>query len=193
MIIGIDFDDVTMNTFPEFLAHSNECHNEQFRVEEFVSFEYDTIWKISKEARLKRFIAFDNSAAKKNIQPMPGAIEVINKLAKIHHLHIITARPIEIAQGTHEIINRYFPEKFKGVHFCSTDNGANYHRPKPLICKEIGATMHIEDHPVTAAKCTEHGILTFLFDQPWNRSTPPHHFTKRVFSWEDIFQLLCQP
>ncbi len=190
--IGVDFDDVVMDTFTEFLAYCNTHYDEQFCVEQFVSFRYDTIWNITKEQRLERFIAFDNSEAKRNIRPVAGAQEAIRKLASMHDLHIITARPVEIAKGTHEMISRHFPKRFAGVHFCSTDNGANYHRPKALVCEEIEASLHIEDHPEIAQSCAEKGIRTLLFDRPWNRSEAGHDLITRVHSWDEIFKILCR-
>lgn len=190
-IIGIDFDDVLIDTFAEFLAYCNTHYGEQFQLQDFTSFEYDQVWKITKDQRLERFLAFDSSEAKKNIRPMDGSQEAIIALIPMHDLHIITARPVEIAEGTHVMINQHFPERFKGVHFCSTDNGANYLRPKHVVCKEIGATVHIEDHPVTAQKCAEEGIRTLLFDRPWNQDVS-HKLITRVYSWKQIFVALCR-
>jgi len=191
--IGIDFDDVAVDTFPAFLAFCNERYNEQFRVEEFTSFRYDGVWKITKEQGRERFIAFDNSEAKRNICPMLGAQKAIKGLAIIHELHIITARPVEIAEGTREMIDRHFPKMFKDVHFCSSDNGAILHRPKPMACKEIDVALHIEDHPETARRCADKGVPVLLFDRTWNRSEETHDLITRVHSWDEIFKILSRP
>lgn len=190
--IGVDFDDTAVDTFTEFLAFCNSQYGEQFQVKDFVVFGHESVWKISEEQCRERFLAFDASEARRNIRPMPGAQEAIRKLALMHELHIVTARPVELAKGTHEMIDRHFPKWFTGVHFCSTDNGANYHRPKPLVCKEIEVMIHIEDHPVTAQACAKEGIQTLLFDRPWNRAEPEHELITRVHSWEEIFKILCR-
>ena len=184
MIIGVDLDDVLMDTFPAFLAFCNQRYNEQFRVEQFVSFRYYGVWGLTKEQGRARFIEFDSSESKKSIPPMPGAKEMIARLAQVHELHIITARPQEIAEGTHQWIEQHFPEVFTDVHFCSKNGGADYHRPKPLVCKELGAMLHIEDHPETAEQCAKEGIHVYLFDQPWNR----HEFQETPLLAGGIFR-----
>ncbi len=191
--IGIDFDDVAVDTFTELLSFCNQQYGEQFHMEQFVAFGQDSVWNINEEACHLRFLAFDNSEARKNIRPMPGAQQVIMQLARIHELHIITARPVEIAPGTHEIIDEHFPQAFKGVHFCGSDNNPSYRRPKSLVCQEIEVALHIEDHPETAIKCVAEGIKILLFDRPWNRSAPEHQLITRVHSWNEIFKILCQP
>ena len=123
---------------------------------------------------------------------MCGAQKVITKLAERYELHIVTARPVEISQSTHEVINEFFSGIFQEVHFCSSDNGAVYHRPKPLACKEIGVIVHIDDQPETAKACVQEGVPVLLFDRTWNRSAPAHDSITRAHSWDEIFEILCQ-
>ena len=107
MIIGIDLDDVLADFFPIFLAFCNEEYNEQFCMEDFVHYQFAEIMGITREESLARLTRFDNSEAKKNILPMLGAQKTITRLLQRHELHIVTARPVEIAVGTREWIEQH--------------------------------------------------------------------------------------
>ena len=189
MIIGIDLDDVLKNTFSTWLTFCNQLYGENFHTEQFIHHRYEEIWNISSEEKFLRFNAFIKTGSIVGIPPLVGAQETVTRLAKDHQLHIITARSSGIAKATHEWISRHFPEIFKGIHFCSKDFGTTtvYHRPKHIVCKELGVDLLIDDHPENILLSAQEGIRSYLFDQPWNRteslSDNPH--ITRIFSWQD--------
>lgn len=58
-------------------------------------------------------------------------------------------------------------------------------RLKSEVCKEIGASVLIDDALKHAEEVASHGIPVLLPDKPWNRDyTPPG--VVRVQSWNDI-------
>ena len=60
---------------------------------------------------------------------------------------------------------------------------------KLSYCKRISADVMIEDNVKTALYLAENGIRVLLFDAPYNQGIL-HQNIVRVFSWEEIFELI---
>lgn len=195
MIIGIDLDNTLADFAGAFLAFWDKEYSKQFRKEDFVHSNFSAIFGVTDEELIKRLVAFDSSGAQKQMLPMVGSQATVAELARQHELHVITARPEEVAGSTHEWVEQHFLGMFAEVHFCSKDNGATYHRPKHVVCNELGAHLLIDDHPETVRLCVQEGIRAYLFDQPWNQSEilPEDNSMARVRSWEDrLLKMLYQ-
>ena len=192
MIIGVDLDEVLADFFPVYLDFHNRKYDTNFCKEDFVRWDFPGIFGVTKEESVKRLIEFDESNCRKDILPLSGAQEMTVRLAKKHVLHIITSRPLEIAEATIQWIEKHFPKVFSKAHFCSMNGGLVHFRSKSSVCQLIGATMLIDDHPNNAISCSEDGIQVCLFDQPWNRHIESSSNIVRMFSWQDeVIQLLC--
>ena len=187
MIIGVDLDEVLAEFFPNFLVFFNKKYKKDLLKENFTRWDFPGILGITREEAFTTFDQFGESELTRNLQPMPGSKQAIGKLAEKHTLHVITHRPIEIAQQTEDWIKTHFQGRFSGIHFCSKDGGRTNFRAKSLVCKEIGAELLIDDHPDNARLCSKENIQIYLFDQPWNRkNVEPHAQITRIFSWHDI-------
>jgi len=186
MIIAFDFDDTLVDTFTRMLEFFNERYCEKFQREQFTSWRFNDIWKITRKQWLERWCLFDQSESSRNLVPMVGVHDRLVILAKHHQLHIVTSRPIEMAAQTKEIINRLFPGVFLDIHFCSRGEGAYHFRSKSQVCHVLGATILFEDRPDHAAECAEAGIKIGLIQQPWNRQEKfESPLVMRVASWQD--------
>ena len=187
MIIACDFDDTLVDTFPTMVAFYNQKYGESFSKEDFIRCDFPGIWDITLEEFAIRFDEFDRSDAKQNIAPMAGAQQIVARLVEQHTLHIVTGRPIEVADSTWQLAQRHFPGAFSDIHFCSRNGGRTMIRSKSAVCKQIRASILLEDHPHTAHKCATDGIHVYLFDQPWNQQEFPllAGTIIKVASWQD--------
>ena len=82
-------------------------------------------------------------------------------------IKIITGRPDTQQEQTKQRVQENFPNLFDDIIF------ANYFRAqeksKGDICKEIGASVMIEDNLDFAQKIAEKGTLVYLLDKPRNQ------------------------
>ena len=59
---------------------------------------------------------------------------------------------------------------------------------KGEVCKKLNIELMIDDHLKYANQCAEIGINVYLLNCPWNKGDFPG--IKRVYSWQDLIQLV---
>lgn len=122
-----------------------------------------------------------------SIPTVDGAFEVLSKLKKQgKDLHVVTARPRLVADYTRRYIQKHFPDIFTDIHFA--EHLTEYHRDKSEVCKEIGATLLVDDSMDYVLDCAQNGIETILLQRPWNKNrTETHTNIHRATGWQDFF------
>lgn len=187
MIIGVDLDDVLVDSSWLFIDFCNGFYGTKFRKEEVIHEAFYKMWDISQQELLVRFYEYLQTDRQSDLVPMQGAQETVAILAGGHVLHLITNRAVEVKQETIQWVERHFPGAFSDFHFCSKKGKAVALRSKSSVCKTIGVKFMLEDHPDNVYGCAEDGIHVCLFDQPWNRREFPLFagVIIRVLSWED--------
>ncbi|PID84469.1 hypothetical protein CSB09_00920 [Candidatus Gracilibacteria bacterium] len=115
-----------------------------------------------------------------------GAFDALSKLKKqSKELFVITARPYFVEEYTRKYIQKHFPDIFCDIHFAS--HFTEHQRNKSEICKEIGATVLIDDSMDFALDCAKGGIETLLLEKPWNRQRTEEHPNIHRFShWNEL-------
>lgn len=123
--------------------------------------------------------------------PRENAVEVCNRLGKVY---VITARKFSTQRTPLGALSRRLFRKwadkngfdFADIFYCSEVDTP----PQKLsYCRQISADVMIEDNVKTALYLAENGIRVLLFDAPYNQDIS-HENIVRVFSWEDIFELI---
>jgi len=115
--------------------------------------------------------------------PMPGAPEVLTRLAAWGPLRFVTARiwPESITQWLHDTL----PEVPAGyIQVIAT--GAP--EAKLAILAEMGIQYFVEDRIETCRHLAQNGLRPLLFDQPWNRAQGSDGEFPRIRSWEQLRQ-----
>jgi len=112
------------------------------------------------------------------LRPIDGALEVLRRNASRFSYHIVTSRQSAIEDQTREWVKLHFPGVFDGVHFGNHYSGGEGGQPRSKyeICKEIGASLLIDDsihHTVECAKSGLKGVVLFGHYR-WNRFRPQH-------------------
>ncbi|XP_042055438.1 uncharacterized protein LOC121799969 isoform X2 [Salvia splendens] len=160
--------------------------------------EYFKIWKCSRDEadhRVHEF--FKTPYFKKEMNPIPGAREALEKLSKIFNLSVVTSRQNVIKDHTIEWIGKHYPSIFQEIHFGNHFALDGKSRPKSDICKSLGAKVLIDDNPTYAMDCAAAGIKVLLFyyqnPYPWcktEHAAHQHPLVTKVHSWEEVEQQL---
>ncbi len=186
MKIGFDIDEVLLDTIPAFLDYHNPKLGTDFKKEDI--FTYD-LWEIigcSREEAIGLFREFFFSGHE--IKPVEGAIEAVDYLSRSHELYNITSRDIMLKDLTHACIDKYFPNKFKEIHF-TNQWGTGKSTTKGIICSEQKIDVLIEDGLHYAREVSQLGIRVLLYDCPWNQEEV-NGYIKRVRNWPEIVDYL---
>ncbi len=103
----------------------------------------------------------------REIQPIPGAPEVLTELACSVPLRFVTARTTAapIAEWLFSILPDVPRSKITVIASGSPDS-------KLGILNELGIRYFVEDRLETCRYLKEAGIEPLLFEQPWNRDEP---------------------
>ncbi len=189
MIIGVDLDDVLLSFFDTFCNYINTHRGTSYTRNSLTSFYLESSWGWSTEEASKAIREFYASHEHISAAPVTGAQEAIARIGKKHELHIITSKPDYLREATEKWIERFYPDSFKRIHFTNQFHSESIKRTKAQVCKEIGATILIDDSLENARNVAAEGIKVFLLDAPWNREEviPP---IVRAYSWEEIANLL---
>jgi uncharacterized HAD superfamily protein len=112
--------------------------------------------------------------------PVPGAPQVLSRLAQHGPLRFVTARiwPESITQWLHQTLADVPEEQIQVI--ATGDPGK-----KLQILKEMNIRFFVEDRLETCRQLAREDIQPLLFDQPWNRKTLAEEFP-RVQSWSQL-------
>lgn len=186
MKIGIDLDEVISETLVEIIRFHNETYGTSLALEQFKSYRFWETWGGTREEAVDKVHAFFQSPYACRALPVVGAQSAVQALGKDHELHIITARPEELAMLTHYWIKEHFNGAFAEIHFANHfSKKGGIPRTKAEICDALGVHVLIEDSEDHAVECVRKGREVFLIDRPWNRSDMPSSIY-RVSSWDEI-------
>lgn len=187
---GFDLDDVILNFMESFRRFHNENYGTNHELEEYTDFYLENILNCPQEDIFKRIDIFYNSHEHKNANPVHGAIEVLKKLSEKYELIIITAKPEELREQTISWLNTHLPNIFSDIVFTNHFQGEGQKRNKGDVCLELGIEAFVDDAIHNAESVARAGIPVLLLDTPWNRKFEETEFIKRVYSWEEIEQIL---
>jgi uncharacterized protein len=112
------------------------------------------------------------------MEPYPGAVEVLSELATCQPLRFVTARPE--AGPIREWLVRHLGEVAnEQIRLCAVGNA----ELKASVLLNWGVSHFVEDHMETCEILHQKGIVPIVFEQPWN--TGQRRFAT-VRSWIEI-------
>lgn len=190
MKIGIDLDDVVVDTLPSFVKFYNKRYGTSFRREDVTSYH---IWEVgfgkTKQEAVKLFDEFYESPEFDDMSLVEGAHKGVLELARLSdcRLPIVTSRPLLYKPKTDSLIARTFHEISLPVYHAKDFHyGVNH--TKAEICQSLKLDYYIEDCLAYAEDCAERGIHVFLLDKPWNQNDSLHPLITKVNNWQEILQ-----
>jgi uncharacterized HAD superfamily protein len=177
--IGFDIDGVVADTMKAFIRIAREefginyISKEQitsYWIEECLPVPLDIIKSI-----INRLLADPFGI---ELEPLPGAREVLMRLAAHGRLTFVTARPAKepIEAWLVSLLSEVPREDIRVI-------ATGHHLAKAEVLEELKLRYFIDDHLETCQDLHSRGIRTIVFDQPWNRGHTPF---LRISSWEDL-------
>lgn len=180
--IGIDLDD----TLCDFSTPLQEYARKTLSTELFNTFDFNVNWPPDKEGVKELFEEFIFSNNCRDLTPLDNAYSVLRTLKNtgLFEFYIITARDLALTVDTNNWVDEHFPAVFTSVELCHY-YGPNKElkRCKTTVCKQLGITIFIDDHPENMI-CPS--IRTIIFDHVLNRTLEGERLTK----WSDFLEVL---
>jgi uncharacterized HAD superfamily protein len=184
--IGFDIDGVVADTMEAFIRVAKE----EFGIN-YISKEKITSYWIEEclplpleitKTIINRLLADPFSI---ELEPLPGAGEVLTRLAAHGRLTFVTARP------TKDPIEAWLVSLLSDVPRGDIRVIATgHHSAKAEVLEKLKLKYFIDDHLETCQDLHSRGIRTIVFDQPWNRGHAPF---LRISSWKDLSGIIKMP
>jgi uncharacterized HAD superfamily protein len=164
-----------------FCSHELGLH---YTLDDYTCYHFATVWACSPAEANERVHSFFQSKYFAQLQPLPGAKSSLQRLQRVADLVVVTSRQHVIEEQTRAWLDEHYSGVFKtvlmGNHFAMS--GAS--RSKAELCREVGASVLVDDNPVYARECAEAGIDVLQFGAyPWNRNVHAHPRITLVRSW----------
>jgi len=189
MIIGVDMDSVLADIIPPMVAFHNEEYGTNLVSADHSDYNLTKVWNVAEDEVLRRVMRFYESHHFERTQPIRGAVEGITKLAQLHTLYLITARPVSIEHMTDSWLNKYLPGKFdKVLHTNLVSNKGETKIKKSALCTKHHVEIMIEDCVEYARDIAEAGVPVLLLEARWNRDHVPQDNITAVPTWKEVVQ-----
>lgn len=191
LIIAVDIDDVLAENAEGFVHFSNERWGTQLAVDDYDE-HWAKMWDVDIREVERRAREFHSSSAMRGYGHVGGAYEVLQRLAALHKLVIVTSRRLQMQRDTLAWIDEHFPNIFssEAVYFAGIwdDIQADSHlRTKAEIVKQINADILVDDQLKHCRAVAESGRCALLFgDYSWNQSARLPDRVSRCDSWTTI-------
>jgi len=177
--IGFDIDGVVADTMEAFIRVARE----EFGINYISKKQITSYWieeclpvplEITKTI-INRFLADPFGI---ELEPLPGAGEILTRLAAHGRLTFVTARP------TKNPIEAWLVSLLSDVPRGDIRVIATgHHSAKAEVLEKLKLKYFIDDHLETCQDLHSRGIRTIVFDQPWNRGHTPF---LRIRTWKDL-------
>jgi len=184
--IGFDIDGVVADTMKAFIRIAQEefginyISKEQitsYWIEECLPIPLDIIKTI-----INRLLADPFGI---ELEPLPGAREVLVRLVAQGRLTFVTARPVKepIEAWLVSLLSEVPHEDIRVI-------ATGHHSAKAEVLEELKLKYFVDDHLETCQDLHKRGIRTIVFDQPWNRGHTPF---LRIRTWKDLSGIIKMP
>lgn len=167
-IIALDIDEVI---FP-FVAGAAEHHNQHYGTaltqDDFNTFDFWNVWGGTREDTIQKLDDFILRSNHLHLQPIKGAQDAIRLLSKNYDIVLVTARNERLRDATTTWFKEHMPALFEHIHYAGNKYDGHAYRSKLEVCRDLRATLLIDDAPHNVIECSKGGMKTILFgDYPW--------------------------
>ncbi len=180
--IGFDIDCVVADTMEAFIRLAADEHDIFIAPDEITAFQVEDCLAVDKsiiDAIFKRLLCDPISCS---LQPMPGAVAVLSRLAARAPLTFVTARPTAdpITRWLHTVLPADVSARMRLIAMGDHDSKTEYVRA-------LGIHYFVDDRVETCLQMACSGLTPVVFDQPWNVG---RHNLASVDSWDSLDKLL---
>ena len=181
LVIAVDCDDVLVSTAPYFVDTYNNTYGTSGTLE-YAHSPDPSVWGASEEVIVERWFGMTRTDGYKGLSPDPDEVKVLRNLAKIHELHLVTARKEEEREFTQTMLDRNLDGVFTSMKFVGWEGS------KDDVCQALRADVLIDDnfrHLVSARDCGVSGLLWFG-DYPWQTEDLSDMPIVRCRDWREV-------
>eukprot|EP00761_Pharyngomonas_kirbyi_P001564 gb/GECH01001568.1/.p1 GENE.gb/GECH01001568.1/~~gb/GECH01001568.1/.p1 ORF type:complete len:205 (+),score=54.90 gb/GECH01001568.1/:1-615(+) len=197
-VIACDLDEV-LGTFVEQLAQfHNRVYNTNLSLSDFDSYQFWNVWGGNAKEAATKINEFFESPEFDSLKPIPGAHEALKELKeKGYTLVLVTSRQTFLKEKTMKFLDKNYPGIFDQVRL-GNHYGEGKKKSKPEMCRELGASILIDDSLKYCTECAHDDIKAVLFDlngeYPWNNTDEPLHSNiTRVSNWKEALNVVLGP
>jgi uncharacterized HAD superfamily protein len=184
----IDNDDVLYPSTPHFCCKfHNQKYGTKTKMEDFTSFDIVSLWGISELDWWIREREFYKTKMYADMEPLPGAHELLEYLSMTGESHLLTGRGKDVEHFTFYKLRKDFkPHHFKGMHHTGPEFFDGPRESKAEVCKRIGAHILIDDLHTTLIGAAQQNITGILMTQPWNKRITD--LPKNIYRARNLFE-----
>ncbi|KAK9829911.1 hypothetical protein WJX72_008609 [[Myrmecia] bisecta] len=196
--VAVDVDEVLGRFLLSLNKFCLEDYGLHFDIPDYAVYDFAKVWQCSQDESnhiVHEFFKSHHFAV--GILPIPGALHSLQRLMGYCDLVVVTSRQHVIREPTLQWVQLHFPGVFQEVHFGNHWALEGKSKPKSEICRDIGASVLIDDNPRYAVECAEAGINVLLYDwqlgYPWSKTPdgPTHPRIRRVKDWSEVEECLA--
>jgi uncharacterized HAD superfamily protein len=177
LIIGLDIDGVIVDYIHSILPLLCEIKGETVKYEDITHPALSKLLDIDEKAAAGIWERILGTDLLQTAPPMSGAIEGLKELGH-HEIWLITGRPVSLRDLTVSWLNE------KGIKYnrIEFDSG----KTTGKLSLERQCDVFIEDLLEAANLLANSGIITLLFNQPWNQTPELPERCRRVYDWSQV-------
>ncbi len=184
--IGVDVDDVLVESLPAYLEAFRSYFGRDVKIEDAAWEIFARYPDISAGEMWRFFAKLDETGFLATRPVYPEAAAAMQALAGAgHRLVVVTGRLLAHRDHTQHLLESAgIADLFDDLVHRDGEVAAAY---KPRVVRERRLDLLIEDELHVAAAAALVPVPVLLFDRPWNQGAPPEGVT-RVTSWADVLQ-----
>ena len=200
-VIAVDLDEVLGEFVPQLLQYHNTHYGTQLRLSDFHSYNFMEVWGGTRDEAVAKVYHFFTTPFFLHMPPIPAAYDTLHALSDRFMYHIVTARQHFIEPQTRTWIAEHYPNLFTSLLFGNHYGQTGAARSKADMCREIGASVLIDDSADHARSVSGVVDWVVLFDREgtymWNKGRKEYDENmpanvKRMHSWDEIRAFLQQ-
>lgn len=181
--IAFDVDGVVADTFRYFVYTAQNQYGCAFDYEDITEYDFRKVIDIedaASEAIIQRVL---EDPIRCGIEPLPGAVSSLTRLARKAPLLFVTARP-EPEAILSWVLHHLADVPEERIRLEATGTSEN----KSAVLKEYAVAYFVEDCLETGFLLDRDPVTPIIFDQPWNRK--PHPFPT-VSTWDQLVSMVA--
>jgi uncharacterized HAD superfamily protein len=179
LVIGLDIDGVIVDAAGAMLPLLAEICNRPLSHQDIYCYDFAEALNMDREAVRYVWQKTIENELLLNASPITGAIDGLAALAW-HEIWLVTARPAFLQHLTESWLDERMI-RYDGIVF---DRGGEKHSAGPKY------DVFVEDFIEEASLIANAGILTLLFNQPWNQVDVLPDNCHRVHDWGTVVSII---
>lgn len=185
LVIAVDCDDVLLESTEFIVETYNQLYDTDVQLEG-AYLPQNPLWQSDRREVLRRLYEIQLSEGYAKLEPSHLTIAAVARLASLHELHVVSARPTVTLPVTEAMLERYFPGCFTSIEHVGSD------RSKGEVCDSLGADILIDDNAKHLLDAQGKGVarLAWFGHYPWQNNEALAEGIDRCADWADVERIV---